>query len=498
MCLYPKLIHTRDGKVRRVNCGHCQECMKIRQNDIAHRLWKASQHCTDIHFFTLTYANEHVPMYVRASDEWLEKKGYTETLPMPYIVPKEYKTDLLLQLQVDLTDAPKFYEKTFTLEPVGHYMEFGEKKDFNLLGEYIDDRKFDYDFSKKVRTDYWNKADRRCEPKHIRMLRFAGNDAKFGDYVVTPSLRNKDVCDVIKSFRKYDGKHKTLSPFKYFFCGEYGPQTDRPHYHMITYGLSDSEANMLLSRWIDRFGGYGSQWCSTVSRVHTEDYQTNHAAKAARYVGKYISKGVFECSNVVNKYAVRPRSVSSKDMYEVTKREFEYYSGKDILAPLADEFRSSDEYAALSDEMKSLYEERGLWRFLPAKYYTDDILGRISDRLYYTLPNDFRHYSLGNSIKNKIFKYVTYEKSFNYSLGVWESKRHLLSSPLSLKMSDFKSRHASELLLGQFGQLREQEDICVFDSVVVKKFREIQKVDRENREKTVLRSYKSQLQSSPY
>ena len=44
------------------------------------------------------------------------------------------------------------------------------------------------------------------------------------------SLRPKDITDFIKRVR-------VERPFRYFYCGEYGEQFKRPHYHIIAFGL---------------------------------------------------------------------------------------------------------------------------------------------------------------------------------------------------------------------------------------------------------------------
>ncbi len=47
-------------------------------------------------------------------------------------------------------------------------------------------------------------------------------------------LQKSDVQKMIKRIRKYFDKHN-LGKLKYLYCGEYGPRTYRPHYHMILF-----------------------------------------------------------------------------------------------------------------------------------------------------------------------------------------------------------------------------------------------------------------------
>lgn len=55
------------------------------------------------------------------------------------------------------------------------------------------------------------------------------NDPDFGQ----GTLRKKDVQDFWKRLRK----NLSLKNMKYFYCGEYGPTSQRPHYHAIVYDL---------------------------------------------------------------------------------------------------------------------------------------------------------------------------------------------------------------------------------------------------------------------
>jgi len=52
------------------------------------------------------------------------------------------------------------------------------------------------------------------------------------------SLRYSDVQAFLKRLRKWAGR-----PLRFFCCGEYGPEGNRPHYHLILFGLrfDDSE-----------------------------------------------------------------------------------------------------------------------------------------------------------------------------------------------------------------------------------------------------------------
>jgi len=81
-------------------------------------------------------------------------------------------------------------------------------------------------------------------------------------------LRKKDLQNFFKRLRKQ------VTPLRYFACGEYGEQTNRPHYHAIIFGLSKAEGDRILSQiW-----GKGN-----VENGHAEE-------DSIRYVAGYIDK----------------------------------------------------------------------------------------------------------------------------------------------------------------------------------------------------------------
>ena len=50
------------------------------------------------------------------------------------------------------------------------------------------------------------------------------------------SLAPDDVTKFIHDIRQYFKREKGIDGIRYFYCGEYGETTKRPHYHMILYG----------------------------------------------------------------------------------------------------------------------------------------------------------------------------------------------------------------------------------------------------------------------
>lgn len=61
-----------------------------------------------------------------------------------------------------------------------------------------------------------------------------------------PTLDKQHLQKFFKRLRKQLGPNRTV---RYFASGEYGEQTERPHYHAILYGLHEKEKNMIEDKW---------------------------------------------------------------------------------------------------------------------------------------------------------------------------------------------------------------------------------------------------------
>lgn len=91
-----------------------------------------------------------------------------------------------------------------------------------------------------------------------------------------PTLCKRDVQLFLKRLRKRIVHHfSDIGRFRYYMCGEYGPQTNRPHYHGILFGVDAGCAD-----WINRDWSLGM---TSVFPATTETMQ---------YVAGYVTKKV--------------------------------------------------------------------------------------------------------------------------------------------------------------------------------------------------------------
>ncbi len=104
------------------------------------------------------------------------------------------------------------------------------------------------------------------------------------------SLRPHDVSKFIRALRKSATKKDNKHKIRYFYCGEYGDDNDRPHYHVCLFNYSFKDQQL----WKDDEGFYtytsaelDQLWPFGFSTVQPLNYNT--AAYTARYSLKKIT-----------------------------------------------------------------------------------------------------------------------------------------------------------------------------------------------------------------
>ena len=121
------------------------------------------------------------------------------------------------------------------------------------------------------------------------------------------SLEPKDMTRFIKTLRKHY-ERQGITDIKYFYCGEYGGETKRPHYHMILFGAPldlnqfhdfhiDPKHKKLhwKSKEIEKWWGKGMidvaevEWnsCAYVARYCMKKINTENDGRVYAEQGKY-------------------------------------------------------------------------------------------------------------------------------------------------------------------------------------------------------------------
>jgi len=126
------------------------------------------------------------------------------------------------------------------------------------------------------------------------------------------NLRKKDFQNFIKRLRKNTGQK-----IRYFMCGEYGDQTNRPHYHAILFGFRFRDAKLVNVRNGNRV--YTSKYLDKTWRMGTCEIGSvtfNSAGYVARYI---LKKQQGDGDALFARYVI-----INKETGEMTSRHLEY------------------------------------------------------------------------------------------------------------------------------------------------------------------------------
>ena len=246
MCLRPIYVNIRprvyqiddfQGKsyTLPVPCGECAECLRKRQNQYKTRVLLNAQKYQYSYFLTLTYDNDTLPIYCRA-----------------FMVDKD----------------------TGELSPAQCENENGEV----IRCSGIIDRSL----------PIWQDCRRRLNESDKNVLCQITDDYDYGyclvRYVYTDSLDYSDTQKFLKrvrsslSYRLGDSAPK----MSYIVCGEYGPKTHRPHWHLV----------LMFDKPIENFTTYVKEcWKFGFSVTEQIGSSKEDFSRVGSYISKYIVKG---------------------------------------------------------------------------------------------------------------------------------------------------------------------------------------------------------------
>lgn len=241
------------GQTFYVPCGKCANCLEHKQNEFLVRSYRAALYFGSFWMLSLTYRDSEVHIAgCLASFEGDEVESHS----------KPFLCDELRQVYLDKAPTAQY------LDGHGHLRTY--------------------------RLPFWIP----CEKQN-------GYETKMH---LQETYDKKDVANWIKQTRTtYERNFGKMPNFKYVVCPEYGSRTGRPHFHVCIYGLDSMTIYWMKSLW-DRKHGY----CDVKKVKHINDDSSDGFAKMSAYVSKYISKGLFESSEVSNGFVFKPRITSSR------------------------------------------------------------------------------------------------------------------------------------------------------------------------------------------
>lgn len=329
--------HVKDTLV--VPCGKCLACLKNKQSAMVVRCKREAEQRGSFAFMTLTYDDDHLPL--------------TQSL-----------------FAVDKVSGTEFQEHPAEFVSTGYHPD-------------------------KAYTDLFKSIDASDQPRYHSY--FLMDDGTLEYHVrITPSVCRSDVRNWLKQariqFKRDYGE--SLPSFSYVAISEYGPRTCRPHYHLAFFGLQRKHLYYLLDRW--RFG--------KVKQVRfvnqTNQDGSNGFLKASKYIGKYMSKGKFECQSVKCGASEKPRvcqsiGLGTKDIENIRRYvlAFDMYGEYDPVSLMQNGVPLSKERVdALIDE-------------IPRR-----LVYRVDDRTVLPMPR---------IIRDKVFKFDDHECKKKVSTPLW-------------------------------------------------------------------------------
>lgn len=305
-----------------VPCGKCINCQKRRQSDFALRIRSEAEKRGSMQLITLTYNDDNIPL---VSTLWHIDKdtGEYERMSDPSFVCYSRKEDF-----------------------------FGYRADMRAL---VPSR----------------------SPRYLE-IPFDGLD----DYVIriTPSVCREDTKNWLKRCRQwYKREYGVDADFSYALVSEYGPRTCRPHYHCVLLGLSEDVAQAFARLW-----KYGYFLVENVLRSNPDG--SDGFTRASEYVGKYVSKGVFECDSVKDCAALGCRMCTSKGLGQEVVEKFRPY--------------------LLAYDMVGIYDPDSFWMPLNKRYLNRQELSLLCSEVPKRLSVSYdgkRYFALPRTLRNKIF-----------------------------------------------------------------------------------------------
>ena len=301
-CQYRSFITNRyTGKRIAVDCGQCDYCIYKRAQKASMRVKSAGSAFEYCWFVTLTYDNEHIPLF----NCEVYHSEYDDVLSDSGIVYGYEKHSFIPVSKYCCTDSHQLRHIYFT-QVQGTVQYNRESRQY----EPVKDNWFlsmdairSFIVKTKSATPYGKEGEL---------------SARYGDNLI-PYLNYVDVQNYIKRLRKHLhtilGSYETLH---FYAVGEYGPVHFRPHYHILLFTNSEQVSKVLRQC-------HDKSW-----KLGRSDFQASRGG-AASYVASYINSSSSTPLLYRSCRAFRPRQRASIGFFE--KGEV-FEEGEDVYAQI--------------------------------------------------------------------------------------------------------------------------------------------------------------------
>ena len=310
-CFKPERIYNRHThSIEYVSCGKCEACIN-KKGDYQSKMIDAEykKHRFTL-FFTLTYNNASIPCFKRFTDE----NGFSRLIPIGRIASDDGYFSSLPWHPFVTDDGIKRKKLSFHRN-----INATECVEDSVFLPVIQNSNFDKDV--------------------------------FG------VLCKQDLIRFFKRFRKRLDEEFKREPHRisYYACGEYGPTTYRPHFHVLLFfdneKIIEKLQTLIFESWgrFERLSGQGRnrftfrpfqafdrfQYKSATNKNGNLSWVTGSGNAASRYVSSYVT-GHSDLPKVLQLKAFRPFTLHSKgdtfgstatdrkEVYDHFKKGFEH------------------------------------------------------------------------------------------------------------------------------------------------------------------------------
>lgn len=277
------------------------------------------------------------------------------------------------------------------------------------------------------------------------------------------TLNNKDITLWKKRVRMdYERRFNECPELMYAIVGEYGPRTQRPHYHGILFCDDRRYIAALEEDWKRNYG------FTCFKRINTLPHEgKDEVIATARYVAKYVNKlKALEYEKVRTKEVVAPRKITSRGFG--LSKDFE---------KLRRYCLGLDQYNYDPDTLKDLNTGKQL-----SKGQVKDIINIIKRRRKYDYNG--KTFPLSRYVKERIY----YKKN---SKGVYKS------TTISNLVSFSIQRDANEDYNEQLRQIASRQGYKM-DYMACKELQDILDAACKDREEAILQTNMACFQKSIY
>jgi hypothetical protein len=365
------------GKRIAVDCGQCDYCIHKRAQKASMRVKTAGSAFEHCWFVTLTYDNEHIPLfncevYYSEYDDVLSDSG----------VVHGYEKHAYVPVSKFCTTDPQRLQHIYFTQVQGTVPYNRES------GQY-----------EPVKDNWFVSIDSmRAFIHKSQSATSYGKDGelsfKYGDNLI-PFLNYVDVQNYIKRLRRHLDKY-TNEKISFYAVGEYGPVHFRPHFHLLLFFNSEKISDVIREC-------HNKSW-----KLGRSDIQRSNGG-CASYVASYVNSLAAAPSLYRSCRAFKPRSRASLGFFE--KGEI-FNEGEDVYAQIEQKIDSvvnGREYNFNGIVVKSTppisYIRTLLPRFSGARYDDPVAISRVINAVA-TAPKRIARFGIVDYDSNSILSIV--------------------------------------------------------------------------------------------